>query len=121
MINIQNTKNLLQEFDFKKVFIEELGWSNPTNRNTIPFKTKAGQFSRKAIAELSGAIVYEISTDDGSIPDSNTRAIISQDIQKINHDIRFTQQDCDGIDQNKLLNAVSEGRVQQPRHRTGSK
>ena len=29
MLNINNTRNLLQAFDFKTLFIEELGWNNP--------------------------------------------------------------------------------------------
>src|ERR1019366_4085654 len=84
MLNIENTRNYLQAFDFKTLFIEELGWSNPTNKNPIPFNTKAGTFNRKAIAELSGAVTFEITSDQGNIPDSSTRAIISLEIQKIN-------------------------------------
>lgn len=42
------------------------------------------QFYRKAITELSDAIVYEITNDDGLIPNAKTRDIISKEIQKIN-------------------------------------
>ncbi len=83
-LNVENARNLLQGFDFKTLFIEELGWNNPKNKNAFPFQTKEGQFYRKAISELSGATVYEITTDDGTIPDSKIRDVISKEIQKIN-------------------------------------
>lgn len=83
-LNIENTRTLLQGFNFKTLFIEELGWNNPKNKAAFPFQTKEGQFYRKAIAELSGATVYEISNDEGTIPDAKARDIISKEIQKIN-------------------------------------
>jgi len=83
-LNIENTRTYLQGFDFKTLFIEELGWNNPKNKNTFPFQTKEGQFYRKAIAELSGATVYEITNDEGIIPDAKAREVISREIQRIN-------------------------------------
>ena len=83
-LNVENARNLLQGFDFKTLFIEELGWNNPKNKNAFPFQTKEGEFFRKAIAELSGATVYEITNEDGTIPDAKVRDIISKEIQKIN-------------------------------------
>ena len=83
-LNIENTRTLLQGFDFKTLFIEELGWNNSKNKSAFPFQTKEGEFFRQAIAELSGATVYEISNDEGTIPDAKARDIISKEIQKIN-------------------------------------
>ena len=83
ILNIENTKTLLQEFDFQTLFREELGWINPKNKQTISFQTKEGLFYRKAIAELSGATVFEISSSDGTIPESKIRQIISAELQKI--------------------------------------
>lgn len=83
-LNIENTRILLQGFDFKTLFIEELGWNNPKNKAAFPFQTKEGEFVRKAIAELSGATVYEITNVEGTIPDAKARDIISKEIQKIN-------------------------------------
>ncbi|MBS1750533.1 MAG: Eco57I restriction-modification methylase domain-containing protein [Bacteroidetes bacterium] len=83
-LNIENTRILLQGFDFKTLFIEELGWNNPKNKAAFPFQTKEGEFVRKAIAELSGATVYEITNAEGTIPDAKARDIISKEIQKIN-------------------------------------
>ena len=83
-LNIENTRTLLQGFDFKTLFIEELGWNNSKNKSAFPFQTKEGEFFRKAIAELSGATVYEITNAEGSIPSAKARDVISKEIQKIN-------------------------------------
>ena len=84
MINIDKLRQHLQNFEFKNLFIDDLGWSNPANKNTFPFNTKEGTFYRKAIAELSGAIIYEITTEAGGIPDGKIRASVSNEITKIN-------------------------------------
>jgi hypothetical protein len=83
-LDVSNTRQLLQSFNFQELFREELGWQNPTNKKAFAFQTKDGIFYRKAIAELSGATVYEITNEEGSIPDAKARDIISKEIQKIN-------------------------------------
>jgi hypothetical protein len=35
ILNIQKTRDLLQQFEFGKLFIEELGWSQPKMRRPI--------------------------------------------------------------------------------------
>jgi hypothetical protein len=82
-LNIERTREYLQEFDFKKLFIEELGWVNSKNKNAFAFEIKETQFLRKAIAELSGATVYEITSNDGPIPDAKIRDAVSKEIQKL--------------------------------------
>ena len=39
-LNIENTRTLLQGFDFKTLFIEELGWKNSNNKSAFQFQTK---------------------------------------------------------------------------------
>ncbi len=85
-LDVPNTRQLLQSFKFQELFREELGWQNPTNKKAFPFQTKEGLFYRKAIAELSGASVFEITNDEGTIPDSKTRQLISSEIQKLNYE-----------------------------------
>ena len=86
MLNIENTRNYLQAFDFKTLLIEELGWSNPINKKAISFQVGEDNFSRTAIAQLSGAIVYEITNDQGTIADIKTRQAVSTIIQKLNYE-----------------------------------
>ena len=94
-LNIEKAREFLQNFDFKTLFIEELGWNNSKNKNAFPFNVKETQFFRKAIAELSGATIYEITTVDGNIPESKVRDAISKEIQKINfeHILIFIDKD----------------------------
>jgi hypothetical protein len=94
-LNIEKAREYLQNFDFKTLFIEELGWNNSKNKNAFPFNVKETQFFRKAIAELSGATIYEITTIDGNIPESKIRDAISKEIQKINfeHILIFIDKD----------------------------
>lgn len=82
-LDIGSTRNHLQTFDFIKLFIEDLGWNRPKNKAKFPFQIKEETFYRQETAELSGLVVYEIISPDGLIPDSKTRAIISEEIQKI--------------------------------------
>ena len=71
MLNVKKAKEHLSNFTFKKLFIEELGWSNP--RNTQASKIildKVGSFTKTLLAELSGVAVYEIRSENGLIPNA---------------------------------------------------
>jgi hypothetical protein len=81
-LNIENTRKALQSFDFKTLFIEELGWSNPSTSKVINETIKDIVIIRKPIAELSGAVVFEITTPTGNVPEPKERAIIAKEIQK---------------------------------------
>ena len=85
-LDVSNTRQLLQSFNFQELFREELGWESPSNKKAFPFQTKQGIFYRKAIAELSGASVFEITNDEGTIPDNRTRDLISKEIQRLNYE-----------------------------------
>ncbi|WP_205319232.1 type IIL restriction-modification enzyme MmeI [Runella rosea] len=82
-LNIENARTLLQEFRFGELFIEELNWSNPSNKATQAEVLKAVNFTRKPIAELAGATVYEITMADGAIPNSKTRVEIANKIHAL--------------------------------------
>ena len=43
-LDIPQTRDLLQEFDFSTLFIEELGWSQPTTRNPVTAALKGTSF-----------------------------------------------------------------------------
>lgn len=81
-LNIEQTRKALQSFDFKTLFIEELGWSNPASNKTINETIKEIAISRKPIAELSGAVVFEITTPNGEVPEPKQRMAIAKEIQK---------------------------------------
>lgn len=85
-LNIDKTRKALQAFDFKNLFIEELGWSNPSGNKVVNETIKEIGLTRKPIAELAGAVVFEITTQDGSIPDNKHRIAIAKEIQKLHYE-----------------------------------
>jgi hypothetical protein len=82
-LNLKRSRQYLQEFDFRSLFIEELGWSIPTSRKVTAFEVEGLVFNRVAIAELAGVIVLEITAEVGQIPDSKLRSKIHQVISQI--------------------------------------
>lgn len=85
-MNIANARACLQAFDFSRLFIEELGWSNPTSPRPVPMAIKRLAFARREIAQLSGVAVFEITTDHGAIPDAAARAAIHKELAKLHHE-----------------------------------
>jgi hypothetical protein len=84
-LNLSRTRDLLQAFDFGKLFIEELGWSNSTSPKPFDSKVNDFGFKRTQIAHLAGVVVLEISAD-GAFPDGKTRAAIWKEISKLHHE-----------------------------------
>ncbi|MEA5460307.1 ATP-binding protein [Arcicella sp. LKC2W] len=82
-LNLEKTRQYLQEFNFAELFIEELNWSNPVTKSSQLETYKEIIFTRKPIAELSGAVVFEITMPDGNIPNSKIRTEIANAVQKI--------------------------------------
>jgi hypothetical protein len=82
-LNLKRSRQYLQEFDFRSLFIEELGWSIPITQKVTAFEVEGLTFNRIAIAELAGVIVLEITAEVGQIPDSKLRNKIHQVISQI--------------------------------------
>ena len=76
----------LNEFNFRELFIEELGWSRPTERHKITIEVSGESFERQAVAELSGVVVYEVTSADGVIPEAKTRRAIHTEISKLHYE-----------------------------------
>jgi type I restriction-modification system DNA methylase subunit len=85
-VNIANARNLLEHFDFTRLFVEELGWSSPSFARAVPMTVKGIAFNRREIAQLSGVVVIEVVTDDGEIPDAVDRSAIHKEIAKLHHE-----------------------------------
>jgi hypothetical protein len=83
-LNLQSTRQHLQNFDFRKLF-NELGWNNPPHALTpADAEAKGGlRFHRAPVAELSGITVFEITTTDGTTPEPNDCAAIHAAVTKI--------------------------------------
>ena len=84
-LDIARTRELLHQFDFKKLFIEALGWSNPADDRPFAMGTEDLQLQRRQIAELSGVVVFEITSTNG-IPDAKSRAAVQKEIAQYHHE-----------------------------------
>lgn len=83
---ISRTRSLLQKFEFKTLFIEELGWSQPSNRRSVSLTHDGSEFEIIQIAELAGVVVLEITARDGSIPNAKVRVGLYKSIAKQHHE-----------------------------------
>lgn len=86
VLNIERTRNLLQQFDFQALFIEELGWSQPTSRQAVNFSHDGVSYGRRQIAHLSGVVVLEIAAPDGKMPDAKSRAALHKEVSRHHHE-----------------------------------
>ncbi|MCC6823544.1 MAG: hypothetical protein IT579_22695, partial [Verrucomicrobia subdivision 3 bacterium] len=78
-LDITTTRDRLQKFEFTRLFIDELGWSNPKSRNPVKAQVKEAAYTRTPIAQLSGVVAFEVTAGDG-IPDAKTRADIHKHV-----------------------------------------
>ena len=85
-LNPTSAREYLNAFDFKTLFLEELGWSKATNRVTTEFECQDVMFSRQEIAALSGVVVFEITAADGLIPDADTCKAVHKEISALFHE-----------------------------------
>ncbi len=82
-LNFQRSRNLLHEFKFSQLFIEELGWSQPSARKAVAMEIEGETYYRTVISELSGVVVFEIATENGQIPSAKTRAAIQKQVAEL--------------------------------------
>jgi hypothetical protein len=93
-LNTQNVKELLKEFNFKKLFIEELGWDRHSFDLSIPVKEDI--FSLHAIAQKRGVQIFICDPEtNGCIPEYNKRKKIEREITKSAHEHLIIYQDKD--------------------------
>jgi hypothetical protein len=85
-LDITRVRNHLQEFDFKTIFIEELGWSQPVQTKVTALVSDGNEYEVSQVAHLSGVVVFEIKAKDGKIPDAKKRAAIHKEISKHHHE-----------------------------------
>ncbi|MFI5252371.1 MAG: Eco57I restriction-modification methylase domain-containing protein [Bacteroidota bacterium] len=85
-LDIQKTRVLLEEFDFNRLFIEELGWSQPTQKKIISIEADRSVFQCKQIAQLAGVIVFEVLLPDDDIPPAKIRQALYKQTSKLHHE-----------------------------------
>ncbi|MEG4215947.1 hypothetical protein QUA27_11720 [Microcoleus sp. Pol14C6] len=80
---LKESRQLLQDFEFNKLFVQKLGWDNPSSHKTVPLEIEGETYFRKAISQLNGVVVYEITSASGNIPNSPERLTIYREIVQI--------------------------------------
>ncbi|MBX7255940.1 MAG: ATP-binding protein [Candidatus Hydrogenedentes bacterium] len=85
-LDLNKARKCLADFDFSKLFVEELGWSQPASRQAIAITHKDAGFTRRQLAQLSGVMVLEITAKDGQIPGAKTRAALHKEISALHHE-----------------------------------
>lgn len=84
-LNTDAVKRCLREFDFKSLFIEELGWDRHAQHHQIMVKDET--FSLNTIAQKRGVHIFVcVPQPDGSIPEYIKRKKIEKQIRKIAHE-----------------------------------
>lgn len=84
-LDIKRTRDLLKDFEFQRLFTEELGWSVPTLERASEFDADGVRLRRRQIAELSGVVVFEIMSNDG-MPNAKARSAAHREITKSYHE-----------------------------------
>jgi hypothetical protein len=79
-------KDCLGRFDFQSLFVEELGWSQPSSARPAKLEAAGEEFSRRQIAELGGVSVFEVTAGSGTIPPAKTRAAVHKEIAGLHHE-----------------------------------
>lgn len=90
-LNVARTRDLLQGFQFRKLFLEELGWNG--HSAVYDFALDGHTYHLKAIAEKSGVQAFECSPDgDGGMPAYSDRQKLDRQLAKLafEHLIIFT-------------------------------
>jgi hypothetical protein len=84
-LNTKSVKECLKSFDFKKLFIEELGWDRHSQNHSILIKENT--FYLYSIAQKRGVQIFICNPkNDGYIPEYNIRKKIEKQVRKIAHE-----------------------------------
>ena len=79
-LNFQRTRDLLYEFNFGELFIDVLGWSQPSTKKAVPLEIEDKTYQYQRIAEASGVVVFEVTAKDGKIPEAKQRTAIHKEV-----------------------------------------
>lgn len=74
--NSDKAQDRLYDFKLQELFILELGWSQPANRNPESLEVEGQTYQRSRIAQMSGVPIFEIASPDGDIPTAEIRSAI---------------------------------------------
>lgn len=83
-LNFQRTRDLLYNFQFQDLFIEQLGWSQPSQVKPFPLEIdNVETLYITSIAEIHGVAVFEVKATNGEIPSSKIRDAIHKEVTNL--------------------------------------
>ena len=85
-LDLNKARKCLGDFDFSRLFIEELGWSQPASHQPAAMTHKDASFTRRQLAQLAGVMVLEVIAQDGQIPNAKFRAALHKEISALHHE-----------------------------------
>ena len=102
-INVHSARQLLRDFDFEILLIEELGWDHHNQEVNTQIRGKDGdesEYQLTAIAQKRGVVVFLCSaTADGGIPNHATRRKIEQQVAQSVHEHLIIYTDAENTTQ----------------------
>lgn len=84
-LNLARAKELLDDFEFRELFVEELGWGNPRSPRRSPMRVGERTIQYTEVSQLGGVQVLEVDCGD-EVPDARTRREIHAAISKLHHE-----------------------------------
>ncbi|MEW6359300.1 MAG: SAM-dependent methyltransferase [Planctomycetota bacterium] len=108
-LDFARTRKLLAAFDFKTLFVEELGWNRHSALLRVSVDSQS--FTLNAVAEKRGVVVFVCDPRGGSrIPDDQTRRKIERQVTKSAHEHLIIFVDADKSRQYWLWSRRETGR-----------
>jgi len=93
-IQIDQVRNALQHFDFKTLFVEDLGWDH--HSGVLDVQLDGVEYQLRGIAHKRGMAVYLCPTPhDQGMPDYATRRKIERQVTKTSHEHFIIYTDAD--------------------------
>ena len=84
-LSVPRCRHYLKEFQFQKLFIEEMGWDR--HNATLPVEIDGQSFTLKALVKKRGVLILECPpVPDGSIPERSIRQKIEKKIAKATYE-----------------------------------
>jgi hypothetical protein len=81
-LRTERLRDCLQSFDFKRLFIEELGWSRPQGMKAVPIERPGHIWQATAIAELSGVVAFLVA----GLPERQERIEVQRRLAELAHE-----------------------------------
>lgn len=81
-LDVNRVRDLLQDFAFQQLFIDELGWNNPALKRPESVSVGDDTFTYKGLAVLGGIEAFEVKSATGVIPTRDAQLAVSKEIAK---------------------------------------